>query len=275
MDNNQRQKRIITANAKLHWKEIYDPKKPTSTPLTKWLLQITQQRGIQSIICNICQPIINCDESSTIYNSYTMTKYVVDSAETHYQPGSNESVMLNKLGVTSVEEINDVESIMLARLYEKVFSEDAIDTPLTFETIATWHRWWLANIYDWAGKIRNVNMSKADFLFTAPSQIPKLLDNFELEFLSKFSSLPEFTINELVSYIARSHIEFILIHPFREGNGRISRLLIDVLCHHAGYGLLDYTLWDKHKDFYIASIQAGVGLDYQHMERLVRDILIS
>lgn len=78
---------------------------------------------------------------------------------------------------------------------------------------------------------------------------------------------------EFVSYLTRSHIELILIHPFREGNGRISRLLMDVMCNKAGLGLLDYSLWDKHKDFYIASIQAGVAHEFQHMERLIRDTI--
>lgn len=75
--------------------------------------------------------------------------------------------------------------------------------------------------------------------------------------------------------MAKSHVEFILIHPFREGNGRMSRLLMDVLATQAGFGPLDYSLWDQHKDFYFGSIQAGVTGDYQHMERLVRDILIK
>jgi cell filamentation protein len=204
-----------------------------------------------------------------------MSKYDVDSAETQYQPDSGDNVLLNKLGITSIEEMNDIESILLAQLYGKLFSDDAHDLPTTFQTITTWHRWWLANVYDWAGKTRNVNMSKGGFLFTAPSQIAKCLDTFEEAFLTDFSQLPHMSRDDLVTYMARSHIEFILIHPFREGNGRISRLLMDVMSHQAGYGLLDYTLWDKHKDFYIASIQAGVGQDYQYMEKLVRDILIG
>lgn len=76
-----------------------------------------------------------------------------------------------------------------------------------------------------------------------------------------------------VDFLAKSHVEFILIHPFREGNGRISRLLIDVMAEKAGYGVLDYKLWDEHKEFYIRSIQAGVNGDYQYMTRLIDDIL--
>lgn len=78
---------------------------------------------------------------------------------------------------------------------------------------------------------------------------------------------------DLVGFLVKSHVEFILIHPFREGNGRSSRLLMDVMATQAGYDPLDSSLWDQHKDFYFGSIQAGVAGDYQHMERLVKDIL--
>lgn len=70
-------------------------------------------------------------------------------------------------------------------------------------------------------------------------------------------------------------MEFILIHPFREGNGRISRVLLDVLATQASYGPLDYSLWDKHKDYYFKAIQAGVAGEYQYMARLIRDTLVA
>jgi len=206
-----------------------------------------------------------------------MSKYEIDNCETKTQPNSNETVLLNRLNITSVEEMDNVEAVLLIKLYEKVFNNkfSGAGNNFSFNDIAIWHRQWLGNVYEWAGKIRNVDMGKCGFQFTSPLQISRYIDLFESEFLAKFSELPDMNREELVSYIARSHVEFILIHPFREGNGRISRLLIDVMSHQAGLGLLDYSLWDKHKDFYIASIQAGVARDYKHIERLVRDILIS
>jgi cell filamentation protein len=62
-------------------------------------------------------------------------------------------------------------------------------------------------------------------------------------------------------------------HPFREGNGRISRLLLDVMAVKAGAQPLDYSLWDEHKAFYFTAIQAGLDGDFQHVERLIRDVL--
>lgn len=202
-----------------------------------------------------------------------MSRYDADSAETQYQPDSNDQVLLNKLNITDVNEINDVEAILLLKLYEKVFSCHEPEFNLNFQTVIDWHRQWLGNVYPWAGRIRNVRVWKNDFEFTAPLQIERQIYRFESDYLSQQRSLANFTKEELVSYLARSHVEFILIHPFREGNGRVSRLMMDYMSQEAGYGLLDYSLWDKHKEFYIRSIQAGVRGDYQHMERLVRDIL--
>ncbi|WP_446698448.1 Fic family protein [Atlantibacter hermannii] len=78
---------------------------------------------------------------------------------------------------------------------------------------------------------------------------------------------------DLVNYLAECHMEFFLIHPFREGNGRLSRLLCDVLSVLAGKGLLDYSLWDEHKAFYFKAIQAGVSGNYNPKKQLVSDIL--
>lgn len=203
-----------------------------------------------------------------------MSRYKVDSSETQFQAGSNGLVMLNHLGLTSSEELDDVETILLTKLYEKVFtSEDAALNTFSFHHISDWHRQWLGNVYEWAGKIRSVDMSKGGFRFTPPQQIERNLAIFEKEYLSQLHLIPSMKKEDLVSYLARSHIEFILLHPFREGNGRISRLLLDFMSNKSGVGLLDYSLWDEHKTFYVRSIQAGVSKDYQYMERLVRDIL--
>ena len=202
-----------------------------------------------------------------------MSRYDVDIVETQYKPGSKDRVLLNKLNITDPDEMDDVEAILLVKLYEKIFSYDNSTLNLNFQTIIEWHRQWLGNVYSWAGSIRNVRVWKNDFEFTVPLQIERQIQRFEDNFLSHQLNLSKFTKEELVSFLARSHVELILIHPFREGNGRISRLLMDYMSQEAGYGLLDYSLWDKHKEFYIRSIHAGVTGEYQHIERLIRDIL--
>lgn len=116
-------------------------------------------------------------------------------------------------------------------------------------------------------------MSKPDMHFASPLQVRKLADEFEKKYLARFDQLPKMNDEELIVFLAEVHVEFILIHPFREGNGRISRLLLDVMAAKAGAQPLDYTLWDEHKAFYFKAIQAGRDGEYRHIQRLIRDVL--
>jgi len=182
-------------------------------------------------------------------------------------------VLANKLGITDEEEMEALESGLLLMLYEQLFIEGQPPATLAFDHISGWHRQWLGNVYDWAGRLRNANLTKDGFQFAAADRIPLLLDGFERQFLSRSGELKSLARPELVSYLAECHVEFILIHPFREGNGRLSRLLCDVLSVLAGKSLLDYSLWDEHKAFYFKAIQAGVSGNYSPMMQLVSDIL--
>lgn len=204
-----------------------------------------------------------------------MTKYDLGGSQTEYQPGSNDKVLLNKQSISDNDEMDDVELFLLSKLYKHIFVQDFPDHQIRVDDIKHWHKIWLGNVYDWAGQERSVNMGKSGFEFAAAQTIPELLTQFELKFLNKLTPCTEMSRHELVSAIAVIHAEFILIHPFREGNGRISRLLADVMAVQAGYLPFDYSLWDKNKDFYFTSIQAAVAGDYSHLERLVEDSLQS
>jgi len=72
-----------------------------------------------------------------------------------------------------------------------------------------------------------------------------------------------------------THVELILIHPFREGNGRLSRLLADVMVVQAGRGPLDYSAWEADKAAYFGAIRAGMAKDYRPMQRLVEAALVN
>lgn len=202
-----------------------------------------------------------------------MHKYTLHSAEVLFQPGSHDRVLMNKLGIVDEQQMDRIESGLMILLYEKLFIDNQPPVTLTFNLIHEWHRQWLGNVYEWAGKLRNTNIAKDGFQFASAERVPTLIAEFERHFLIRYPDLSSLSQAGLVRYLADCHVEFILIHPFREGNGRLSRLLFDMLSMRAGRGLLDYSLWDQHKDFYFRAIQAGVSGNLKPMERLVSDIL--
>ncbi|MFH7585310.1 Fic/DOC family protein [Oceanimonas smirnovii] len=200
-----------------------------------------------------------------------MNRYDATGHEAEEQPGAEPGVLRNLPGLTSLQDITEAETELLSDLSAHVLPK-LLDT-LTFADIQRWHHQWLGHLYQWAGQLRTVNMSKGDFHFAAADQLPRLVSTFERDFLTQLSDLETMPEETVIRYLAQSHVEFILIHPFREGNGRVSRLLLNVMALQAGFQPLDYQLWEENKEFYFKAIQAGVSGDYQHVERLVRDSL--
>jgi cell filamentation protein len=156
-----------------------------------------------------------------------------------------------------------------------VLVEALPDRRLCVADLKTWHRRWLGNVYEWAGMERSVNMGKGDFHFAAAAQVPRLLTVFERDYLARFTPCHDIDDASLIEAIAVTHVEFILIHPFREGNGRLSRLLADVMVVQAGREPLDYSAWEADKAAYFGAIQAGLANDYRPMQRLFEAALLN
>ncbi len=78
---------------------------------------------------------------------------------------------------------------------------------------------------------------------------------------------------ELIEAIAIVHVEFILVHPFREGNGRLARLLANIMALQANKPELDFSSWDTARDCYFLAIQAGMACDYEPMKLFVKQAL--
>ena len=194
------------------------------------------------------------------------------NVEGRFEPGSNGRVLANKLGVSDVEEMNDLELDLLRQLHENILGSVEADQTITGADICKWHRRWLGNVYVWAGRYRTVNLGKGGFQFAASGQIPRLMDHLDKEVLATHTPCAGMSEIRLTEALAIVHVELLLIHPFREGNGRLSRLLASVMAMQAGWPLPDYALWDSCRTDYIAAVQAGMS-DYGPMKDLVRRAL--
>lgn len=196
-------------------------------------------------------------------------RYEASGSQAEFQPGSESKVLANKLGITSPEDMDELELVLLEKLYQAVLIDEFPDRGLKVADLKRWHHRWLGNVYPWAGEERSLNMSKGDFHFAAAAQIPRLLEEFEQDCLSRFTPARGLEDDAVPRALAVTHVELILIHPFREGNGRLARLLADVMACQAGYGLMDYSDWDWDKDRYFAAIQHGMSGNYEPMVELV------
>ncbi len=193
--------------------------------------------------------------------------------EGQYQTGSDDKVLLNKLGITDSDEMDDIELVLLEELQSKLLVIVEVDQRITTIDLCEWHQNWLSFVYQWAGEFRSVNMQKGGFMFAAANLIPRLMTEFEDKYLAIYTPCEEFDEARLLEALAICHVEFIIIHPFREGNGRLSRVLATIMALQAGMPLLNFTYLAEHQDEYIAAIHQGHGGDYEPMKLVFSEVL--
>ncbi len=186
-----------------------------------------------------------------------------------YNVGSDEgkTILKNKLGITDQKTLEDTETILLSDTYKHFFdllesNKLQFDIKLIFQI----HQYFLSTIYEWAGKIRTVEISKDGILFCASSQIKKNLQKLE-KIIKKHLPSEKDTKKSLSEKLAIIHCEFNAIHPFREGNGRTIRIFLDLLAVHCGFSLPDYNKFNKKN--YIKACIAGMNKDYSKMQKLL------
>lgn len=199
-------------------------------------------------------------------------RYAVPSDE-DYEPDSNGEVIKNYLGIKSKEIIEEIEQRELKRAELEILDYYEKDQRFTANDICNMHELWLGDIYPIAGKYRTVTMSKGGFIFAASGQIEKLMMELERDYLTKYTPCHFTDIGGLAYALGVVHVELILIHPFREGNGRTARLLADLMAVQANRPPLNYTSIDQienPKGFkkYIEAIHAGVEMDYEPIRNI-------
>ncbi len=197
-----------------------------------------------------------------------------------YESGSNNTVLKNLLGIKDLVTIEQLEAKELERVSLELIKLYSEDCQFTIEDICNIHESWLADIYPSAGKYRTIFMSKAGFPFANPLFIPKLMSELETLYLQKYTPCQGYDDKTLASALGIIHVELIIIHPFREGNGRVARLLANLMALQAGKDMLDYSPIDRTKnatgyDKYIHAIQAGFKGNYSEIEQVFYRLLVK
>jgi cell filamentation protein len=195
------------------------------------------------------------------------------ASEGQCEPGSNDSVLCNKVGITDPDLMDDTEFALLSDFQNALLCDVEIDQRITAEDLRAWHRRWLGPVYEWAGEFRNVNMAKGEFLFAAAHLVPRLMTDFERQYLSRYTPCNGMDPDALIEALAVCHIELIIIHPFREGNGRLARILATVMALQANMPPLDFGLLEEEKARYIGAIHAGHAGDDAPMKRIFSEVL--
>ncbi|MCX5894751.1 MAG: Fic family protein, partial [Proteobacteria bacterium] len=179
--------------------------------------------------------------------------------EDQHEEGSNGLVLKNIPGIKTSQEMGLLETKELLRANEQLIERYGSDHRFTASDICFMHRVWLGSLYEWAGRYRNVRISKGDFPFANPEFIPKLMNDFEKNILSRYTPCTFVSNKKIIEALSIVHVELLLIHPFREGNGRVARLLATLMALQAGLPLLDFTeIEGSKKDEYFAAVRAGL-----------------
>lgn len=194
--------------------------------------------------------------------------------EDQYEPGSCGRVLKNLPGIKKKKGIDALETEELFRTTRKLIQTYGKDHRFTAKDICSMHKEWLGSIYEWAGRYRRVMISKGGFPFASPNQIPRLMNEFEQEILKCYTPCVTKNRSEIIHALAVVHTELIIIHPFREGNGRLARLLSIFMGLQADMPLLDFSgIRGKRKQAYFAAVHAGMAKNYEPMEEIFTSVV--
>lgn len=160
-------------------------------------------------------------------------------------------ILKNKLNISNQIELSKVEEKMSKQKAKQLFDSGDINKVKigTFEGLTYIHNYLFEDIYDFAGKIRTVNIAKGDFRFA-----PLMYLQPSLEYIDK---MPQNTFDQIIE----KYVEMNIAHPFREGNGRATRIWLDLILKKEIKQVIDWNLIDKEE--YLSAMQRSVVKDIE------------
>lgn len=156
-------------------------------------------------------------------------KYGAGGDTQYCYPGSD--VLLNKLGLTDEAALEATEvELTQARIEQFIPDFDNI----TLSALRDIHHFLFQDVYEWAGELRTVDISKGSTRFANLSRVVPEADKLFRQ-LAQENYLVDLPHEQFVARLAHYYCELNVIHPFRDGNGRAQRLLFEVISINAGY----------------------------------------
>lgn len=149
----------------------------------------------------------------------------------------------NKLGITSSAELATQEERLSKKRALELFESGMLHKleAGTFKTLQTIHKQLFMDIYDFAGKVRSVNIAKGGLRF-----VPAM---YLLDALKQIERMPQSTFDEIIE----KYVEMNVAHPFREGNGRSTRIWLDLILKKELQLVID---WSKvNKEDYLSAME--------------------
>jgi cell filamentation protein len=153
----------------------------------------------------------------------------------------------NKLGIADPVELARAEEKISKLKAVKLFESGFLDTLKagSFEALAEIHQYLFSDIYDFAGKIRTVNIAKGSFRFAPLMYLETALNNIE--------AMPQSNFDQIIE----KYVEMNIAHPFREGNGRSTRIWLDLILKKEINRVIDWSRVDK-EDYLLAMERSPV-----------------
>ena len=144
-------------------------------------------------------------------------------------------ILKNKLNITDAVELARVEEKLSKIKANNLFTSGFLNTlnAGSFQALADIHTYLFADIYDFAGKLRTANIAKGNFRFAPVSYLEVALKNIE--------AMPQSTFDDVIE----KYVEMNIAHPFREGNGRSTRIWLDLILKKELKQVVDWSLVDK------------------------------